>query len=368
MSEASIHKEGIYEEVRRYLDQFPIGVPPRPEAYQILRELLSEDEARIFLHVPRSPQAGDSEEIAKKIGMDKEVAHQELLKLARRGVISVGNPDEEGPERFIIIPFAPGMLEYVLAEATDNDQKRRLSDLIEKYLSSGFYFEFGSSNYPWMRVVPVEEKIEAYHEVLPFNRLSSFIEQSTSIAVISCACRTVAKKCTKPLETCIILDSAAEYVVKYRNAKKLSKEEAYELLKKTEREGLVHMTLNTQKESSGICSCCPCCCSLLKGLIHFNNSRAFMKSNFLPKINTAQCILCLNCVEICPVKAIVHYLGHGESDSSEKTIVLEDRCIGCGLCASHCPQDAIILKKVQNFIPEPTLGKTWKRYAKERYF
>jgi Na+-translocating ferredoxin:NAD+ oxidoreductase subunit B len=368
MERLNKHKEGIYEEVRRYLDHFPIGMPPAPVAYQILRELISEEEAALFVNIPRSPQAWDSEKIAEKSGMREKGVYKMLSDLAHRGVIAVANPGESDQERFMVVPFAPGVIEYVLAEMTDTDQKRRLSGLIEKYLDSGFYYEFGSSNYPWMRVVPIEKKIDFQHEVLSFNRVSSVIEQSTSIALIACACRTVAKNCNRPVETCIILDISAEYVAKYRNARKISKDEAYKVLDETEKHGLVHMTLNTQQGSSGICSCCTCCCSLLRGLINFHNPRAFLKSNFMPEIETDQCALCLQCVEICPTKAMVHYLGHEAFGSPERITVLEDRCIGCGLCASHCPHEAITLKKVHDFIPEPTLGKAWKRFAKEKYF
>ncbi|MHA1458491.1 MAG: 4Fe-4S binding protein [Promethearchaeota archaeon] len=32
-------------------------------------------------------------------------------------------------------------------------------------------------------------------------------------------------------------------------------------------------------------------------------------------------------------------------------LVRRDRCIGCGICASNCPSDAISLVKTRDFIP-----------------
>ena len=40
-----------------------------------------------------------------------------------------------------------------------------------------------------------------------------------------------------------------------------------------------------------------------------------------------------------------------EDKSQDKIIVREDVCIGCGICASNCPTDAINLKKVRNSRP-----------------
>jgi ferredoxin len=38
--------------------------------------------------------------------------------------------------------------------------------------------------------------------------------------------------------------------------------------------------------------------------------------------------------------------------------VNEFKCIGCGLCAHHCPEDAIELKRIENrevFVPPPKI-------------
>jgi ferredoxin len=46
---------------------------------------------------------------------------------------------------------------------------------------------------------------------------------------------------------------------------------------------------------------------------------------------------------------------HAPHDNEpERILFLEERCIGCGLCAYHCPNDAIKLAKVRDQIPEKT--------------
>ena len=42
--------------------------------------------------------------------------------------------------------------------------------------------------------------------------------------------------------------------------------------------------------------------------------------------------------------------------SSEKISIDLDGCLGCGLCASNCPEEAISLEKVRNHIPRQSMG------------
>ncbi|MDR0677661.1 MAG: 4Fe-4S binding protein [Holosporaceae bacterium] len=50
-------------------------------------------------------------------------------------------------------------------------------------------------------------------------------------------------------------------------------------------------------------------------------------------MNLEKCKRCLVCVGVCPVKAI--------SIKGENAEIDKDICIGCGCCASSCPNSAI---------------------------
>ena len=41
----------------------------------------------------------------------------------------------------------------------------------------------------------------------------------------------------------------------------------------------------------------------------------------------------------------------GEDNNGEKIMIDRDFCIGCGVCAANCPEEAISLKKTSDNIP-----------------
>ena len=62
----------------------------------------------------------------------------------------------------------------------------------------------------------------------------------------------------------------------------------------------------------------------------------------IPVINKESCIVCGNCIEVCPPQAI--------SLKYEKAHIEDDICEECGFCAAECPVEAITL-------PFPIHGK-----------
>ncbi len=51
------------------------------------------------------------------------------------------------------------------------------------------------------------------------------------------------------------------------------------------------------------------------------------------KTDTAKCTGCGNCVEVCPVEAIVL--------KDDKAAIDADTCVDCGTCVDECPVEAI---------------------------
>jgi Pyruvate/2-oxoacid:ferredoxin oxidoreductase delta subunit len=144
----------------------------------------------------------------------------------------------------------------------------------------------------------------------------------------------------------------------------LSLEEALELLEKCEKAGLVHSTTNVQMRPQFVCNCCTCACLILRGLSELHNPRAIAKSNFLPARDDELCNKCKKCIRICPMEANAYHAPH--DNERERILFLEERCIGCGLCAYHCPNNAIKLVKIKNDVPEKTPREAYIRTEAER--
>jgi len=132
----------------------------------------------------------------------------------------------------------------------------------------------------------------------------------------------------------------------------LTKEEARSLLKKTEELGLVHLTANTQEGNIYICNCCGCCCGVLRTINDLGiPAPEVINSQYYAFIDPEKCAECGICAdERCQVSAI-------EEDEDTYRVV-QERCIGCGLCISTCPNEAInLVRKNQEAIEEPLVDE-----------
>ena len=77
-----------------------------------------------------------------------------------------------------------------------------------------------------------------------------------------------------------------------------------------------------------VCSCCPCCCIGLRGLLELGNPRAVAPSNYIAVVNE-DCTGCGYCVDRCHFNAI--------KIKNEKAVVDKNKCMGCSVCAVNCP-------------------------------
>jgi len=362
--------QSVYERLREKISLWPIRVPRTKELMEILKILFTEEEAEFLTHFTAPYQDPETmEQIIEKTGRSREDIQAIVDRLISRGLLFRFTSKTDNNIHYSLMPMVPGIFEFYFSSSISPDEQVKVGELFEKHYMQGGGLEGGASNYPWARVMPIEVTIDVNREIssgpviLPFEKMSEFIKTSRKIAVINCACR-VKKKCHHPLETCLVFDYYAEYMVEKKAGRYLTVEEALGLLEETERAGLVHSTMNTQSRSQFICNCCTCACMILRGLTELNNPRAFAKSNFIPVRNDAECIRCRKCLDICPTKANVYHAEH--DNQKERILLLEDRCIGCGLCAYHCPAQAVKLVKVREQVPEPTPREALMRVEAER--
>ncbi|MFC1825687.1 ATP-binding protein [Thermodesulfobacteriota bacterium] len=361
--------EEIYEKLRQHFNEGSrTKLRKTKELMKILEILFTPEQAEYGMFIPLTVMGRiNLDKLATKMNRGNDEVEQAVEGMAKEGKVIAMTSRKDGKKYYSLWPLLPGILESTYADGIENDQRRLLSRLVEKYTADGLWNELASSDYPQFRIVPINKTVEASSEVLPFEEVNKIIENEDIITVIPCLCRTVASnKCDHLLEADIVFGAWADYLIKYRGARRWTKEEAIERLIECEKDGLMHLTGNNQQGSGVICNCCSCCCKALRGLTELHNPRSFVRSNWEPEIDHEKCTLCLKCKRVCPMDAITKLPGYEEDGSDSRILVHDSQCVGCALCASHCPEDAIQMVKIREYLPEKSLQEMNERYLKEK--
>jgi electron transport complex protein RnfB len=332
----------IYQKLAKVLDTLPCGYPATPDGLELklLEKIFTPEEAELFCDLKLSPET--AQQVAERTGRPLEGLEEQLIAMSTRGEIM--GIELGGAKLFSMVPWMPGIWEFQI-----NRMDREFCQLWEEYAK---YFDPQLMNAdPYAaQIIPIGQQLTAKQEARPWIELSAIIEQGKGFRLGECVCKkersVLHDKCTKPTEVCLTISPVAEFEHIFDWGKPISKEQAYQLLRDAEEAGLVHLTSNVASGHTFICNCCGCCCAVLRPINEFNLT-GVVNSHFYAEIDADTCDNCAICKdERCQVQAIE--LG----DMAHQ--VIKARCIGCGLCVTTCPQDAVkLVHKPQDEISLP---------------
>jgi ferredoxin len=359
-------KEEIYHALAERLSKAPEGVKINEDFMAILHHLYTESEALVGSKFPLVPMTLNK--ISTFTGINEDELKIILDEMSNKGLIL--DIPRKGEFYYMLVPMVVGFFEYTFMRTGDQIKLKELSELFERYFDSDGGFEAIAGidtkvmrNLVYENVIPVAVETE----VLDYEKASEIIRQSGGGSISLCSCRHQAshlgKACDAPQETCISLGGAAEWIVRKGLGKPATVEELLKVLEETQKLGLVHLCDNVMNRPTYICSCCGCCCHILKG-IKEQKIFAVHSSNFIPSLELESCVGCGICSKRCQIDAITM---NEQGNGIEVPIVNNEVCIGCGVCASFCPTGSLTMsRRPVLYVPPKNIKEKLKRMAMEK--
>jgi electron transport complex protein RnfB len=342
--------EQIYIKLQKHLDKQAVGFPATRSGVEIkiLKHIFSPEEAEIAccLNYKLEPLKTIFNRAGHRVDSPEELERC-LDRIRKKGGIE--SKIKHGKMHYCNAPLIVGMYEYQLNRLTPEFIK----DFNEYTSRKDFGIEFLSTKLPQMRTIPVAKSIHPHHNVSTFDEAATLIQQAEGPFVIfECICRKKksmeGKTCKKTdrQETCLAIGSMARMELQSGAGREITRDKAMSIIEKNQKQGLVLQPSNTQK-AEFICSCCGCCCGMLRTHKILPKPLDFWASNFYAKVNRDTCEGCGACEKRCQVAAI------RVAGKKQPAAVNLDRCLGCGVCVPSCPTHSITLVKKSREVRPP---------------
>ncbi|MHA2072956.1 MAG: ATP-binding protein, partial [Candidatus Thorarchaeota archaeon] len=342
----------------------PIGFPPAESGADIrlLKQLFTPEEALIATHLTYSTYPTDDLETIygrmKSIDITIEALEEVLDRMASKGLLHF--KVEGGKKFYNNANWIVGIYEFQVNRLT-----KEFLQAVGEYDQEAYGKAFIKAKPTQLRVIPVQKSFTPQSPVAQYDDIREIIESAEGpFVAISCICRQSHAlrddpcKVTEREETCLGAGMFAKMYIDLGWGREISKDELVEIINQNEQEGLVLQPSNSEKIEF-MCSCCGCCCGLLRGKGAMPKPVEFFSTNFHSEVDHDLCTQCDTCVDLCQMKAL--------SFQDDLLMINLDRCIGCGVCVANCPEEAIILKKREKeFVPPETMEDTYASIRSNR--
>jgi ferredoxin len=354
--------KGIFRKLGRKINNLPLRAPWNETFYELLRKLYSEKEADVLVKMPYG--LSDLNRVAQVTKYESSELSKILEGLCSKGLVM--DLWINDAYHYMPSPIMIGIFEFTMMRTGESVDSKALAHLFNQYLNAdnGALYATNAkkgNKVSVIRALPHWDAINPseYMEVLDYEKAAGIVESSEKFSIGICSCRHEKlhigeKKCEVPLDKCSSFDRAAEYLIRNKLAREVSKSEMLENLAQSIEMGLVLCADNVKRNVSFICHCCKDCCNALAGISKFGYPNTVVTSSFIAKNDPVTCLGCGKCAKACPIDAIKMIpIDKPETKKKKDAIIDASICLGCGVCTLSCKNRAVTLVKREKRVLHP---------------
>ena len=187
-----------------------------------------------------------------------------------------------------------------------------------------------------------------FGQVVPIEEVEKILAMARTVTRVACGCKWAKQK--KEGRFCFALTMGPPAWTdlvdmdffgsgELARMENLTREEAAEAIRETDRMGFVHSIWTFHTPFIGaICNCEKSYCLALRSTLNLKAPSMF-RAEYVAAVDAAACSGCRACIERCPFAAI------GFDVAASTCVVDKARCYGCGVCRAACPSDALALRE-----------------------
>jgi ferredoxin len=354
--------KNIFRKLGRKINNLPLRAPWNETLFELLRKLYSEKEADVLVKMPYG--LSDLNRVAKITKYKSSELSKILEGLCSKGLVM--DLWVNDAYHYIPSPIMVGIFEFTMMRTGESVDSKALAHLFNQYLNAdnGALYAMNAkkgNKVSIIRALPHWDAIDPsdYMEVLDYEKAAGIVESSEKFSIGICSCRhekfhVGEKTCEVPLDKCSTFGSAADYLIRNKLAKEVSKSEMLENLAQSVEMKLVLCADNVKRNVTFICHCCKDCCNALAGISKFGYPNSVVTSSFIAMNHPDTCVGCGKCAEACPIDAIKMIpIDKPQTKKKKDPVIDTSICLGCGVCALSCNKGAVTLARREKRVLHP---------------
>ncbi|HPD02926.1 MAG TPA: 4Fe-4S binding protein [Eubacteriales bacterium] len=196
-------------------------------------------------------------------------------------------------------------------------------------------------------VVPVNGSLGRGNAVMPYESILELVKRAKVGQIWPCSCKSFrpTKDDTIPRATCMLIAEVASLdntVTKYPDTGYLPAEKVIETIKECEDIGLIHQIMCVSSPQGRkmyvLCNCDNKACVPMTIKCEYDLPMVRSSGFVVEEGDLTNCASCGTCAKRCLFSAIEMKDG--------KPVLAAEKCMGCGLCVTTCPQKLRTLKRL----------------------